>query len=70
MLDAPTVGHRAGDRKKQNISSWNECIGQAIRLHFNVNIFGERGLANIFKHSHIDNPIFSKPGRPNREVSL
>ena len=61
---APAIGHRPGQREKQQVAARHKGIGQAIGLHGKGHIVGQRGATDLLEHIQRQHMVVAQTRRP------
>ena len=67
-LQPPAVGQRPGQGHEQQVAPRHKGVGQAILLHGDGHILGQRRAANLPDHIHIQHMVWAQAGRPMGEL--
>ncbi|KAF5291920.1 hypothetical protein FQR65_LT20373 [Abscondita terminalis] len=61
---AAPVGQRAGQGQEQQVTPWHEGVGQAVGLHGEGHVLGQRGAADLLQHVQRQHMVLTQAGSP------
>jgi len=63
-LEASAIGDRGRHREEQDVSAGHEGVGQPVFEHAELDVPGERGLADLADHAEVDDAVLAEPCGP------
>ena len=69
VADVAPPGNRRGEGEEQEVAARHEAVGQAVLLHREGDLAGERGVADLAEHAHVDEMVLAQPICPLRQAA-
>src|SRR6185312_2657345 len=64
VADAASPGDRRREGEEQEIAAGHEGIGQAVLLHLEGGLAGQRGLADLAQRAEVDEVVLAQDRKP------